>query len=53
MLGKRRVQFLYLVSLLFVAGGIINLMNNHLGMGIFSVCIGIVFGIRGLLTAQK
>ncbi|MCL6602507.1 MAG: hypothetical protein K6T94_06470 [Paenibacillus sp.] len=53
MLGKRRVQFLYLVSLLFVAGGIINLMNSHLGMGIFSVCIGIVFGIRGLTTVHK
>ena len=53
MLGKRRVQFLYLVSLLFVAGGIINLMNSHLGMGIFSICIGIIFGIRGLMTFHK
>ena len=53
MLGKRRVQFLYLVSLLFIAGGIINWFDGNLGFAVFSIIIGIVFGIRGRKVARK
>ncbi|MDQ0192681.1 hypothetical protein J2T20_001020 [Paenibacillus wynnii] len=53
MLGKRRVQFLYLVSLLFIVGGIINLFNGNIGFAVFSLFIGIVFGIGGRKAARK
>ena len=48
MLGKRRGLFLYLVSFLFIAVGILNLVNDQIGMGVFSLLVGIVFGIRVL-----
>ncbi|WP_157261262.1 hypothetical protein [Paenibacillus wynnii] len=53
MLGKRRVQFLYLVSFLFIAGGIINWFDGNLVLAVFSIFIGIVFGIRGRKVARK